>query len=93
VPASEQSACQILTSYGDFDFPGMRVWYRRRYFNGEAALSRILEIAEQLLHRIALGGAAGNTRHFSPVTTFFSFVNYCAQFHWLSLHGANGLFS
>ena len=45
------------------------------------SFDRLVDVPEQFLEGFALGCAAGNCRHLSPIATLFRFVNDYFQLH------------
>ena len=49
------------------------------YGNGQAAFNCLVEILKQLFKRLALSGATGYGRDFSPKAAFFRFMKVLLQ--------------
>src|SRR5215210_1795089 len=47
----------------------------------QAAIHRLVEVAQQFVERIPLRGAAGDRGHLGPVPALFGFVDHDAQLH------------
>lgn len=72
---------QTATSNRDLDdTPGFVLW--RLDIHRKTAVNRLVEVLQQLIPSVTLGGATGDRRDFGPIAPFFGIVD-----HDLELHG------
>jgi hypothetical protein len=65
----------IQLSHGDLQYLILLRNFNIVQIDGQATLDSLIDITEEFIECLALGGTAWNRRNFGPVTTFFRLVN------------------